>query len=286
MNRKVSVMPNLERVQRVVNAGENAPENSEASNIGISHILYTPFFSHFNLKSTACLGVSIWFTLNIFYWGKFDFFEKKTECWIFLFNTILFLKFVLSYFFLFILDELSCAWRLKFEKCAALSIPGQASENFRVLFEKFQIFCCIFFQSKLTKFFRAHYDGEGGRRSEHLIDLVDLAISHILVIVGDNDVKTQKIGYILQKFLEFKQAFWPSKVKFAGHMRRGDLDPLLVANNNIFLSENLGVHYKSTKLIKPNDFHAYDCHFDVEGEGYRHLAALILAVLEEFVRSW
>ena len=140
----------------------------------------------------------------------------------------------------------------------------------------------------MTDFFRAQYEGEGGRRCEHLIDLVDFAreFTHILVIVGDNDVKTQKIGYILKKYLEFKKAVWPSKVKFAGHMRRGDLDPVLVANNNIFLSENLGVHYKSTKLIKPNDFHDYDCHFDREGEGYRHLAALILAVFEEFVRSW
>ena len=146
----------------------------------------------------------------------------------------------------------------------------------------------IFFESKSTEFFRAQYDAQGGRRSEHLIDLVDFArqFTHILVIVGDNDVKSQKIWYVLEKYLEFKKAVWPSKVKFAGHMRRGDLDPVLVANYNIFLSENLGVHYKSTKLIKPSDFHAYDCHFDVEGEGYRHLAALILAVFDEFVRSW
>ena len=150
----------------------------------------------------------------------------------------------------------------------------------------FQFFCFTFFESKVTEFFRAKYDGEGGRRSEHLIDLVEFAreFTHILVIAGDNDVKTQNIGYILQKLLEFKKAVWPSK--FAGHMRRGDLDPVLVANNNTFLSENLGVNYKSTKLIKLNDFHDYDCHFDREGEGYRHLAALILAVFEEFVRSW
>ena len=133
----------------------------------------------------------------------------------------------------------------------------------------FKFFCFTFFESKLTEFFRAQYDGEGGRRSEHLIDLVEFAreFTQILVIAGDNDVKTQNIGYILQKILEFKKAVWPSKVKFAGHMRRGDLDPVLVAKNNTFLSENLGVNDKSTKLIKPNDFHDYDCHFDREGEG-------------------
>ena len=47
----------------------------------------------------------------------------------------------------------------------------------------------------------------------------------------DNDVKTQKFWYILQKCLEFKEAVWPSKVKFAGHMWCGDLDPVFVANN-------------------------------------------------------
>ena len=138
---------------------------------------------------------------------------------------------------MFLLDEFSCAWRLKFKKRAAISIPVRATKNFWVhFFENFKIFCFTFFESKLTEIFRAQYDGEGGRRSEHLIDLVEFAreFTHILVIVGNNDVKTQNIGYILQKVLEFKKAVWPSRVKFAGHMRRGDLDPVLVANNNIF----------------------------------------------------
>ena len=44
------------------------------------------------------------------------------------------------------------------------------------------------------KYFKAQYNGDGGRRSEHVIDLVDFAqeFTHILVIVGDNDLKTQK----------------------------------------------------------------------------------------------
>ena len=116
---------------------------------------------------------------------------------------------------------------------------------FRVHFSKIVNFLALkFFESKSTECFRAQYDGQGGRRSEHLIDLVDFArqFTHTLVIVGDNDVKTQKIWYILQKHLEFKKAVWPSKVKFAGHIRRGDLDPVLVEINKIFLSANLSVH--------------------------------------------
>ena len=88
----------------------------------------------------------------------------------------------------------------------------------------------------MTEISGAQYDGEGGRQSEHLVDLMEFAreFTHFLVIVGNNDVKTQNVGYILQKVLEFKKAVWPSKVKFAGHMWCGDLDPVLVANNNIF----------------------------------------------------
>ena len=109
----------------------------------------------------------------------------------------------------------------------------------------------------------------------------------MFVIVGDNDVQEQPVDYILEKFIQFKNAVWPTCVKFAGHMRRKDLDPVLVSNNNIFLSERLGRHYKSTKLIKRDDFDdEREYHFDREGEGYRHLSAMILSVLDEFVLAW
>ena len=99
-----------------------------------------------------------------------------------------------------------------------------------------EFFVLYFFESKMTKFFRAQNDGQIGCQSEHLIELVHFAreFTHILVIVGDNDVKLHKIWYILQKYLEFKETVWPSKVKFAENMRRGDLVALLVANNNSF----------------------------------------------------
>ena len=76
-------------------------------------------------------------------------------------------------------------------------------------------------------------------------------------------------------------------MKFAGNMRTKDLNPVLVCNNNVYLSEKLGVYYKSTKLVKRGDFHFRNTfHFDRNGEGYRHMAALILSVLDEFVEKW
>ena len=129
----------------------------------------------------------------------------------------------------------------------------------------------------------------GGRRCDDLYDLVEYARSftHIFVIVGDNDVKDRKIDYILKKYLEFQNAVWPSNVKFAGNMRRGDLDPVVVTNNNIFLSENLGVNFKSAKMVKHADFDVNKSyHFNKEGHGFSRLAAMILSVFEEFVTSW
>ena len=109
----------------------------------------------------------------------------------------------------------------------------------------------------------------------------------MLVIVGDNDVRHHSVGYILSKFLEFRDAVWPTQAKFAGHTRRKDLNMAVVSSNNIFLSEKLGRHYKSTKLIKREDFDEIDMwHLDRHDEGYRHLCALILSVLDEFVVSW
>ena len=119
--------------------------------------------------------------------------------------------------------------------------------------------------------------------------MVNLAseFTHIFVIVGDNDVNYQPVEYIASKFNEFSDAVWPAKVKFCGHMRRKDLNAFLVANNNIFLSEELGMSYKSAKMVKRADFDdANPFHFHPLGEGYRHLAALILSVLREFNEVW
>ena len=89
----------------------------------------------------------------------------------------------------------------------------------------------------------------------------------MLVIVGDDDVCHHSVGYILAKFLEFKDAVWPTQVKFAGHTRRKDLNLAVVSSNNIFLSEKRR-HYKSTKLIKRADFDEIDMwHLDRLGEG-------------------
>ena len=113
------------------------------------------------------------------------------------------------------------------------------------------------------------------------------SFTHIFIIVGDNDVKDRKIEYILKKFLEFQNAVWPLNVKFPGKMKRRDLDPVMITNNNVFLSKNLGVIFKSGKLIKRADFAVdkFD-HYNKEGHGFIHLAAKILSVIEEFVASW
>ena len=138
-------------------------------------------------------------------------------------------------------------------------------------------------------FCSAQYDSQGGRRSRDLIHLANFAsaYTHILVIVGDNDVNSDPVENILGHYNDFSNAVWPSHVKFAGHMRRKDLDADLVAYNNTYLSQNLGNFFKSTKLIKRNDFDDdTPYHFNVFGEGYRHLAALIYSVLREFNDLW
>ena len=137
--------------------------------------------------------------------------------------------------------------------------------------------------------FRAQYDAVGGRCVADLMDLADFAklFTHVFVIVGDNDAAQRTINFILGRFLQFKNAIWPTRVKFAGNMRRHDLNPVLVANNNIYLSEKLGVQHKSTKLIKREDFHIRKkFHFDWYGKGYSHMAAMILSVFDEFVSQW
>ena len=154
---------------------------------------------------------------------------------------------------------------------------------------------CVFKQTKKEpKFisvvsFSAVYNSEGGRRSSHLLNLVNFAaqFSHIVIIVGDNDVNSVPVETILSNYNDFTNAVWPSKVKIVGHMRRKDLDAELVSSNNMFLSEALGICFKSAKMIKLNDFHdEHPFHFHPLGEGYRHLAALILSLFIEFDEFW
>ena len=108
--------------------------------------------------------------------------------------------------------------------------------------------------------------------------------SHVFVIVGDNDAKTKPVGFISKKFEEFRDAIWPTEVKFAGHMRRKDLPQELVSKNNMYLRNKLGYQLKGTRIIKREDFSdACNFHFDEFGEGYRHMAALILSVVKDFL---
>ena len=119
--------------------------------------------------------------------------------------------------------------------------------------------------------------------------MVNLAseYTHVFVIVGDNDARYLHVDAILENFLAFKDAIRPTRVKFAGHMRRNDLPADLVSSSNIFLAEALGINYKSTKMIKPSDFDSDPgFHFEPFGEGYRHLGAMILSVFEEFCKRW
>ena len=66
------------------------------------------------------------------------------------------------------------------------------------------------------------YDGEDGRWCAGLMDLAREAknFSHFFVIVGDIVAKSQSMRYICKKYEEFWDAVHPTKVKFAGHMRR------------------------------------------------------------------
>ena len=110
--------------------------------------------------------------------------------------------------------------------------------------------------------------------------------THVFVIVGDNDAKSKSISYICQKIIEFRDAVWPTEVKFAGHLRRKDLLPQSVSKNNMFLRNKLGCHLKGTRIIRREDFSdACRFHFDKHREGYRHMAALILSVLSEFAKD-
>ena len=120
--------------------------------------------------------------------------------------------------------------------------------------------------------FSAVYNSKGGCRSSHLLNLVNFAaqFSHIEIIVGDNDVNSVPVETILSNYNAFTNAVWPSKVKIVGHMRRKDLDAELVSSNNMFLSEALGICFKSAKMIKLNDLDdEHPFHFHPLGEGYR-----------------
>ena len=76
------------------------------------------------------------------------------------------------------------------------------------------------------------------------------------------------------------------KRKFAENIRRGDLDPVKVTNNNVFLSEKLGVNFYRAKMVKRADFnHDKTCHFNKEDQDFIHLATMILCVIKEFLAS-
>ena len=106
------------------------------------------------------------------------------------------------------------------------------------------------------------------------------------MIVGDNDAKQETINYIFGKFLEFRDAIFPTRVVFVGHMRLKDLLQELISKNNMYLRNKLGYQIKSTKIIRREDFSDKKMfHFDKNGKGYRHMAVLIVSVLQEFCSS-
>ena len=110
--------------------------------------------------------------------------------------------------------------------------------------------------------------------------------THVFVIVGDNDALYKSMHYICRKYKEFRDAIWPTKVMFAGHMRRKDLPVELVSKNNMFFRNQLGYLLKSTKVIRREDF-SNNCpfHFDKFGEGYRHMAVLVLSDFRDFCNN-
>ena len=109
----------------------------------------------------------------------------------------------------------------------------------------------------------------------------------VIVIVGDNDAKYESKEFICQNFLDFRNSVWPTEVRFAGHMRRKDLPQELVSKNNMFYRNHLGSDLKSTRSIKREDFSDdQKYHFDKNGEGYRHMAAFIVSVIEDYFNSF
>ena len=113
--------------------------------------------------------------------------------------------------------------------------------------------------------------------------------THVFVIVGDNDANTLPVSEIYNNFKRFEDAIWPTKMRFYGHMRRNDLGARLVEHNNLFLYQKIGRKYKSPRMVKNKDFGSFphqEYHFNPNGEGYRHLNALILSVLKDFAKYW
>ena len=131
----------------------------------------------------------------------------------------------------------------------------------------------------MIKFFSLSYDAKGGRRCDDLMGLVEKAkcFTDVIVIVGDNDAKTMPIQFICAKFKEFRDSVAPTVVKFAGNMKRKDLPRELVSKNNMFLWNNLGYQFKSTKVIRREDFSSVSKF----GEVYRHMACMIYSVFQE-----
>ena len=129
------------------------------------------------------------------------------------------------------------------------------------------------------------FDGEGGGRC---CDLMSFSIdaseySLVLVIDGHNDANYNSMHYICEKIKEFRSAIWPTEVRFVGHIRRKDLPVDLVSKNNMFYRNQLGFHLKSTQMIRREDFSdVCPFHFDKNGEGFRHMAAFVFKIYNEF----
>ena len=90
--------------------------------------------------------------------------------------------------------------------------------------------------------------------------------------------------YNCKKFKEFRDVIWPTEVRFAGHMRRKHLPMEIVSKNNMFFRNQLGFIFKSTIVVRREDFDD-NCpyHFLKKGHGgYHHLALLMLSAFKEF----
>ena len=66
--------------------------------------------------------------------------------------------------------------------------------------------------------------------------------------MDDNDAKTMWVSYIYRIFVEFRDAVWPTKVKFSGHLRRKDLPPQCL-RIICFYEKNLGPNLKEPECL-------------------------------------
>ena len=85
---------------------------------------------------------------------------------------------------------------------------------------------------------------------------------------------------------EFRDAIWPTEVRFAAHMQRKDLHTEIISKNNMFCRNQSGFVLKSAKFVRREDFSDFKpFDFDPLGEGYRHMAVLVLSVVKEFCNN-